>query len=133
MGVILSLFNVPLLIWCFQKKVATAAPERVGLGSRPKQQGKEYAYYNRSERLKQAFDVSNKALIASFVFWLVIMYSFYMLGGYGLIALRVMLDEADLDGVRYECQLMCFQSPVCNIIWLGTHWGGVNRERWDKG
>lgn len=79
-----------------------AAPQRVGLGSRPKQQGKEYAHYDRGERLKQAFDVSNKALIASFVFWLLLMYAFYILGGYGLIALRVVWDEADLDGVSYE-------------------------------
>lgn len=98
--------------------MAAAAPERLGLGSRPKQQGKEYAYFNRSQKLKQAFDISNKALLASFIFWLLIMYGFYVLGGYGLIALRVMFDEADLQGVRYgyECQFMYCQDLACNVI-----------------
>ncbi|XP_076472646.1 uncharacterized protein LOC143302043 [Babylonia areolata] len=86
-----------------RKKMAEAPIERPGLGSKAKKQstGKEYAYYSRGDQLKSAFDVSNKAVLASFFFWLLLMYGLYTLGGYLVMGLRVMWNDADLQG---DCQ-----------------------------
>ncbi|KAK7093453.1 uncharacterized protein [Littorina saxatilis] len=83
-----------------QKKVVAAPSERTGLASRPKQQAPEYAHFDRRQKLSQAFDISNKAMVVSLIFWLLIMYLLYIGGGYGLMSLRVSRDDGD---IHEEC------------------------------
>ncbi|KAK7476785.1 hypothetical protein BaRGS_00031946 [Batillaria attramentaria] len=87
-----------------KKKPAVEAPsDRLGLGSRRGTQGKEYAFFdNKSQaqaQMKEMF--SNKTMIMSFIFWLIIMYGLYTVSGYIFVGLRVSFDDADIAG---ECK-----------------------------
>jgi hypothetical protein len=77
-----------------------ASSERVGLGSRGKQsQGKEYAFWEAKEQVKQAFPVSNQAIIASAIFWFFLVFLTYFFGGYAFMWARVAMDDTDLEEV----------------------------------
>lgn len=77
----------------------TAEYERPGLGSRSQhRQGKEYAFFDSTEQLRNALAISNRALLVSLIFWAFIVAVVYNFGGYILMYARITSDDADLEG-----------------------------------